>query len=504
MKQTMVVVMAIVAMLATYAYADFKEPEELYPDKVETRFGTLKFDHGVPTEETSEKLYDALKYQRAIQAYLWGLPLVGQCQWRQSYIDQYNIKPNELVWCTKFNERAMILTANESTPYMFGYANLKDAPCIMKIPAGGVIGLVIDFWERGICDFGIFGPYAGKGGTYVFTGPTTPKEKTPYIEGARHIKSETHNIWILARINAPDEKQRDALAKKVLTGSDIDDVKSRMIDGQNKFGRNFHPRGIKYWEMLHQMINEEVVAERDRFFMYFLKDIGIEKGKPFKPSKTDKKILLEAGIVGEAMAKNFVFRERLPGVLREDGWRLILGRVEGSEPGDAMEHTQRAKYYDRFDPRSRYTYEACCTSEKICFPKEKQGMGYGGMFLDSKGRALAGDRSYVINVPPNPPVDIFWAITVYDLDTRTMVRTDQERAERGSKHEGIRSDDKGYTPIFVGPKAPKGWENNWIKSVPGRAWFPYFRFYGPTKPFFDQSWKLPQIEEVDYNTYSKK
>jgi len=32
----------------------------------------------------------------------------------------------------------------------------------------------------------------------------------------------------------------------------------------------------------------------------------------------------------------------------------------------------------------------------------------------------------------------------------------------------------------------------------------YFRFYGPTEPFFDQSWKLPQIEEVDYNKYGKK
>jgi hypothetical protein len=46
----------------------------------------------------------------------------------------------------------------------------------------------------------------------------------------------------------------------------------------------------------------------------------------------------------------------------------------------------------------------------------------------------------------------------------------------------------------------KNKENNWIKSIPGRAWLHYFRFYGSTKPFFDQSWKLPQIEEVDYKT----
>ena len=164
-----------------------------------------------------------------------------------------------------------------------------------------------------------------------------------------------------------------------------------------------------------------------------------------------------------------------------------------------MEHTQRTKHYDRFDPRARYTYEACTSSERMSFPKPGAGMGYGGMFLDTRGRALAGDRSYVINVPANPPVKLFWALTIYDTDTRGLITSDQQRAERGSMHEDVRKTDDGSTPIFIGPTAPKGWENNWIKSVPGRAWFSYFRFYGPTEPFFDQSWKLPQVEETDFS-----
>ncbi|MBT8352403.1 MAG: DUF1214 domain-containing protein, partial [Deltaproteobacteria bacterium] len=138
------------------------------------------------------------------------------------------------------------------------------------------------------------------------------------------------------------------------------------------------------------------------------------------------------------------------------------------------------------------------TSERMSFPKPGFGMGYGGMFLDTKGRALAGERSYVINVPANPPVKLFWAVTVYDVDTRGLITSDQQRAERGSVHKEVKTNPDGTTPVFIGPTAPKGWEDNWIKSVPGRAWFPYFRFYGPTGPFFDQSWKLPPIEEIDY------
>ena len=50
--------------------------------------------------------------------------------------------------------------------------------------------------------------------------------------------------------------------------------------------------------------------------MYWLKNLGIERGKPFNPDESQKKALLEGAIVGETMAKTMVFSERLDGVLR--------------------------------------------------------------------------------------------------------------------------------------------------------------------------------------------
>jgi hypothetical protein len=37
---------------------------------------------------------------------------------------------------------------------------------------------------------------------------------------------------------------------------------------------------------------------------------------------------------------------------------------------------------------------------------------------------------------------------------------------------------------------------NWIKTSPGKGWFTYFRWYGPTQAFFDKLWKLSDIEEI--------
>jgi hypothetical protein len=47
-----------------------------------------------------------------------------------------------------------------------------------------------------------------------------------------------------------------------------------------------------------------------------------------------------------------------------------------------------------------------------------------------------------------------------------------------------------------GPKAPNGMEANWVPTVDGSDWFPYFRLYGPQRPFFAKTWRLGDIEKI--------
>ena len=54
----------------------------------------------------------------------------------------------------------------------------------------------------------------------------------------------------------------------------------------------------------------------------------------------------------------------------------------------------------------------------------------------------------------------------------------------------------GSMDVYFGPKAPVGKETNWIPTVTGEDWFPYFRFYGPQQSLFAKTWKLPDIEMV--------
>ena len=55
----------------------------------------------------------------------------------------------------------------------------------------------------------------------------------------------------------------------------------------------------------------------------------------------------------------------------------------------------------------------------------------------------------------------------------------------------------GSIDIYFAPEAPKGWENNWIQTIPGKSWFIILRLYGPLEPWLDQTWRPSELELVE-------
>jgi hypothetical protein len=58
------------------------------------------------------------------------------------------------------------------------------------------------------------------------------------------------------------------------------------------------------------------------------------------------------------------------------------------------------------------------------------------------------------------------------------------------------TNDDGSADIYCAPTPPPGFEKNWIPTVPGKAWFAYFRLYAPGEVYFDKSFPLPDIEQL--------
>jgi hypothetical protein len=111
---------------------------------------------------------------------------------------------------------------------------------------------------------------------------------------------------------------------------------------------------------------------------------------------------------------------------------------------------------------------------------------------DKDGNRMGDGKAYRLHVPANPPVKLYWSATAYDGDTHALIR-DTSWSSRGSNTPGLQKNADGSVDLFFGPAAPAGKESNWIPTGHGRFEV-LFRLYGPEKPFFDKTWKLPDVE----------
>lgn len=114
---------------------------------------------------------------------------------------------------------------------------------------------------------------------------------------------------------------------------------------------------------------------------------------------------------------------------------------------------------------------------------------------DKDGKPLDGKSSYRLNVPANAPVTQYWSMTVYNRDTHAFIRN-AARVGRSSQSPGLQKNADGSADIFFGSKAPSGQESNWVPTDVNGRFEVLSRFYGPKKPLFDKTWKLPDIEKT--------
>jgi len=125
-----------------------------------------------------------------------------------------------------------------------------------------------------------------------------------------------------------------------------------------------------------------------------------------------------------------------------------------------------------------------------------KGSDYATAYVDSKQLAFDGSKTYKITLPPNPPAKNFWAVTLYDSQTRSLLQTDQKFPTLGSQNNSLVMNADGSYDIFFGPAAPVGFEKNWLQTIPDKSWFIIFRVYGPTEEWIKKEWKLNNIELV--------
>jgi hypothetical protein len=449
----------------------------------------LPFPENYPSQESIKQLTNELFFQRAVQTYLWALPAMNLYSMRMELEKKLGQGSHILaIWKDRINHHTIIATPNPDVIYAIAWLNLKkDGPTVIEAPPK-LQGLIDDAWQRPLTDVGFAGPDLGAGGKYLIL-PHDYQGDIP--KGYFTFKSPTNTVFVFFR--AFLEKGQTAPGVALLEKTRIYPLDLRNNPPQMSFPNASNipmnmdfPRDISYFKNLSNFFNEEPAAAEDFTMRGMAAAIGIIKGKPFYPDEAHKLMLNNAAATAFKMARVMAYID-IPAFRMYPNlkWR------KGFATGNAL---FKADSYTNLDDQIAFFHNAYSTSPAMAVAMPGKGAQYLGGFYDANGEFLQGGNTYRLHIPPNVPVNNYWSIVIYDADTRALVNNGQAFPSVAS-NTNLKKNADGSADLYFGPKQPKN-ALNWIKTIPGHGWFIAFRLFGPTKAFFDQSWKPEDIVQL--------
>jgi len=501
------------------------------PASVDTRAGTLTFKDGAPGADTVAAVYDNLDFTYAFRAFTDTFKGVS-LQAALEGFEAAGIKDNEILLFSKLmDSESLFLTANADTVYYLGFVDLSHGPMVVETPPGA-LGTFDDMWFRWVTDFGRPGPDRGEGGKYLLVGPGYDgflPEDGFYTAHAR-----TNRVILLGRSFLTNDDPAPTV--KVIRSS----LKiypyapggqglsiARFLEGGVKLGRNaepkaavFHegtglsintipPNDYSYYEVLDRLVQSEPAAVLDPELMGPIAAIGIKKGKKFAPDGRMKKILTEAVALANATGRTLGFSPRDPDwywYKNSQWWNpLFHGGYNFETPLPEITRDGAKPYpptgYKQNDARTSFFYMATGITPAMAMRLTGVGSQYLFAAKDVNGDFMDGAKTYKVTLPKGIPAEAFWSFTLYDNQTRSMLKTPQKYPRAGSQNypsPAAEPAKDGSVTVWFAPKQPKGVaRGNWIQTDPDKGWIILLRLYSPMPAFFDKSWQPTDILPVE-------
>jgi hypothetical protein len=450
------------------------------------------------TRQEEVAVQEELVYPRAVEAAIWGMPLVSMGAFRRSLPRDLGAEFGDVVYMSDvMRSRHGFLTANNQTPYVAIVLDLRKGPMVLEVPAASdkvaLFGSAIDSWQVPLVDVGPTGDDAGEGGRYLFT-PPDRDEAMP--EGFFVVPSPTTFVHVgLRPITRSAGTLADAVAysqgvKAYPLAAAADPPESRYIDAFPKTWDTLPRFDLDFFRLLAEAVEVEPPQEKDAVMIGMLASIGIEQGKPFEPDAERAELLTRAAKTAERYMADYMvnvaFEPQWPG----SKWlKLKLDRTYGfSFYGDGK------LGYDR--RAGGFTYFATWAPKHFGEPGKLPASYYVQSLADHEGGRFDGNGTYRVRFPADTPTRDFWAVIVYAVGTNAFIPTPEDRVGISSyDREALVVNDDGAVDLYVGPQAPEGFEPNWIPTG-GKDFWLMVRFYGPEQAVFDGTWALADADKV--------
>ena len=456
------------------------------PPVLTTPLGTFDLVDGVPTPDSASRLYDALDFIRGVDVFLNAVPGASLVAMRNGFRSIGLTEAHQIGYTDpRANSGSFFLTPNTETTYGSMFFDLKKTGPFVIEPPEQSLCVVDDFWFRYVADMGLAGPDQGAGGKYLFLPPDHEGEVPP---GYFVYRPPTYTNWVVFRAlgGVPALKET-----RVYPLAEADDPPAvEFINIAEAHFNTVHANDFSFYEEVNAIVQEEPTTSLDPERAGQLAAIGIVHGRPFEPTDRLRSILDNAARTAAAISRTLVYAPRDPEATLFEGSSWANAFLGGSY--EFLHNGARL-----LDARTAFHYFATVITPAMAHAQVGAGSAYAYTAVDGNGDILDGGRTYRLRLPPNPPAKNFWAVDIYDTQTRSLLQTDDPYPSVTSLEGTVVADGDGSYTVWFGPEAPAGHESNWIQTVPGKGWFPLLRLYGPLEPWFDKTWQPSEIEPVD-------
>jgi hypothetical protein len=468
---------------------------------------------GVPAQLADEEYVEAL----ARIIYYWGYPAVDvmsrTSQWELmkqgpgAVVGIFPGGPVNTSGCLSdymSPAQRMVVTPNNDTIYMSGFADLGREPAVIQTPTNSPKG---HYWTIQVAD--VFtnviyqlGSAAGTpGGKYLLVGPDWKGQKPDGFLGI--LRMPTNIAWIPGRSFAAHAAESKAESLIVLGQMHIFPL-SQNKPGQQTvdckaIARNavfppgvtaraiaadpyaFRPEWVNpktFWDDLEKMLAanptvgpaDAAMADQARTLI------------DLRKSNANYKDLLDRAAITADASLHASSRYEQVGVDAGNGWqRQENGGVWGS---DWFGRAQAAVIYIMVNDHREAIYFIRGT--------------------DAKGTLLEGRNSYTVTFPKGslPPMDRtrggFWSLTMYDKDYFMLPNSPNGRTNIGTVNldaNELKFSADGSLTITISHEQPADEvaRTNWLPSPSGQFAL-IVRVYVPTQPVLDGTYRLPNVQ----------
>ncbi len=430
----------------------------------------------------------------AKKAYVYGYPVVDNYRVQHAYFVDRQGPEFKAPWNQLYNtahvftpdDRA-VQTPNSDTPYSFLGMDLRSEPLVLTVPRiEPERYFSIQFVDAYTFNF----DYAGTrttgndGGSFLVAGPGWNGPTPPGVSRVFRCETELAFAGYRTQLFGPQDLEA---VRRIQAGYRAETLSAFLgrpapaaapaIDFIRPLTPQQQRGSLEFFRILNFVLRFCPADPSEVTLMAEFARIGVGAGRAFDP----------AALTAEARA---AFQGGIG-----DAWQDIDALQRRIDAGEV---TSEDVFGTRAFLRNNYLYRMAGTLNGI-YGNSREEAVYPLYRIDADGAPLSGERRYTLRFAPDllPPVNAFWALTMYGLPDSLLVANPINRYLLSSPMlPQFRRDADGGLTLHVQHQSPGAErEPNWLPA-PAGAFFMAMRLYYPKPAALDGSWRAPPLQRV--------